>query len=136
MKLLMFYANSFWYTTYKKVLPEAEDVQKEAQADNAIVVFIHAEEPDEKNEIDVLRKAIKNVKWLAGKFGTNKVVLHSFSHLSSSKSSPDFAQKILESMRERLKSVDYEVELTPFGYLEEFKIHVAGESLAKVFKEI
>ncbi|MDH3557913.1 MAG: hypothetical protein OES18_18905 [Deltaproteobacteria bacterium] len=26
--------------------------------------------------------------------------------------------------------------MTPFGYLNEWKLHVAGESLAKVFKEI
>jgi hypothetical protein len=26
--------------------------------------------------------------------------------------------------------------VTPFGYLNEWKLHVAGESLAKVFKEI
>jgi hypothetical protein len=28
------------------------------------------------------------------------------------------------------------VVVTPFGYLNEWKIHVAGESLAKVFKDL
>jgi hypothetical protein len=73
--------------------------------------------------------------WLAGKFGTKNVVLHSFNHLSSSKSSPEFAKTLLEEVRLRLERTGCKVMTTPFGYFNEFRMHVAGDSLAKVFKE-
>jgi len=38
-------------------------------------------------------------------------------------------------VKERLQRTGYEVIVTPFGYFNEFKMHVAGDSLAKVFKE-
>ena len=37
--------------------------------------------------------------------------------------------------RERLARTGFLVMATPFGYFNEFTIHVAGDSLAKVFKE-
>jgi len=78
---------------------------------------------------------VKNVKWLAGKFKSRNIVLHSFNHLSSSKSSPDFAKRLLDDVIIRLERTGYTVMQTPFGYFHEFRMHVAGDSLAKVFKE-
>ncbi|MEN8233198.1 MAG: threonyl-tRNA synthetase editing domain-containing protein, partial [Thermodesulfobacteriota bacterium] len=63
------------------------------------------------------------------------VVLHSFNHLSSSKAEPGFSKDLLDDVVERLERTDYLVMVTPFGYFNEFDIHVAGDSLAKVFKE-
>jgi hypothetical protein len=84
----------------------------------------------------VLTKFIKNIKWLAGKFDSKNVVLHSFNHLSGSKAPADFAERMVQDARQRLETSGYSVTVTPFGYLNEWKLHVAGESLAKVFKEI
>ena len=92
-------------------------------------------EKDEAESDGVIQKFVKNVKWLAGKFETKNIVLHSFNHLSSSKSYPEFAQGLLNEAIERLERTGYKVMTTPFGYFNEFKIHVAGDSLAKVFKE-
>jgi len=64
------------------------------------------------------------------------VVLHSFAHLSSSKSSPEFAIEVFEVIKEKLEKRGTKVHITPFGYFYEFSIHVRGESLAKVFQEI
>ncbi|MBP2031255.1 hypothetical protein J2755_002218 [Methanohalophilus levihalophilus] len=66
----------------------------------------------------------------------DKIVLHSFAHLSNSNSSPEFATEIISIIKEKLESRNFEVYTTPFGYFSEFSIHVKGESLAKVFKEI
>ena len=82
-----------------------------------------------------MQKFVKNVKWLSGKFLTKNVVLHSFNHLSGSKADPDFSKEVLDEVVERLTRTDFQVSVTPFGYFNEFKIHVAGDSLAKVFKE-
>jgi len=135
MKLLMFYTKEWWYKTASKTLDEVPDVEKEESMAGAAVIFFHCEAEDEGKYEGVLQKFVKNTKWIAGKFDTKKVVLHSFNHLSSSKSSPEFARRLLDEVRERLQRTGYQVMATPFGYFNEFKMHVAGDSLAKVFKE-
>jgi len=136
LKLLMFYAPEFWFKTYQKVLQEVDDVEVEKKVINTVVIFFHAEPSDMERMSKVITKFVKNAKWLAGKFKTKSVVLHSFNHLSPSKAPPEIAIKVVEEVRQRLERTNYEVIITPFGYLNEWRIHVAGESLAKVFKEI
>ena len=43
-------------------------------------------------------------------------------------------KEILAEIGERLKSVGYRVHHTPWGYFNEFKMHVEGPGIAKVFK--
>ncbi|GAB4486436.1 MAG: hypothetical protein OHK006_14310 [Thermodesulfovibrionales bacterium] len=135
MKLLLFYVKEWWYQTARKSLEQVPDAQCEEAVENAVVVFYHCESEDEAKFDGTVQKFVKNVKWLSGKFGTKNVVLHSFNHLSASKSSPEFAQNVLEDVRRRLERTGYAVTATPFGYFNEFRMHVAGDSLAKVFKE-
>jgi hypothetical protein len=135
MKLILYYAPSFWFKTYKKILDEVPDCEMEETVENAVVVFYQAEEEDKDKKSSVISKFVKNVKWIAGKFNTKKIVLHSFSHLSMSKASPELTDEINRDVKERLSRTGYSITETPFGYLNEWKMHVAGESLAKVFKE-
>ncbi len=135
MKLLMFYTHEWWFKNASKTLPDEPDVDEEKTVDQAVVIFFHAEAGDEEKRSKVLQKFLKNVKWIAGKFKTKNVVLHSFNHLGVSKASPEFSKGILIDVISRLENVDYQVMVTPFGYFNEFKMHVAGDSLAKVFKE-
>ena len=136
MKLLLLYAPSFWFKTYQKVLEHVEDQDIEANCEHSVVVFYHVEAEDLERRKKVITKFTKNIKWLAGKFDSRNVVLHSFNHLSNSKAPADFAEGLLQETRDRLERAGYSVTVTPFGYLNEWKLHVAGESLAKVFKEI
>lgn len=131
----MFYAPEFWFKTFQKVLDEVEDRDIEEIIENAIVVFYHVEAEDEEKRSNVLTKLIKNIKWLSGKFKTKNLVVHSFNHLSTSKASPDFSNSLIKDAKARLTKSGFVITETPFGYLNEWKIHVAGESLAKVFKE-
>lgn len=131
----MFYVHEWWYKTASKTLSDVPDAEKEESMSNAAVVFYHSEAEDETNRDSVIQKFVKNTKWIAGKFNTKNVVLHSFNHLSASKSSPEFAQALLHEVEERLTRTGYAVMTTPFGYFNEFKMHVAGDSLAKVYKE-
>ena len=135
MKLLMFYTKEWWYKTASKTLETVPDIEIEESMPDAIVIFFHCEAEDEEKYGSVCEKFVKNVKWLAGKFSTKNVVLHSFNHLSSSKSSPEFAKRLLDDVIIKLERTGYTVMQTPFGYFNEFKMHVAGDSLAKVFKE-
>ncbi len=136
MKLLLFYAPSFWFKTFQKVLEQVPDQNVETECHHAVVVFYHVETDDLERRGKVLTKLVKNIKWLAGKFNSKSVVLHSFNHLSSSKAPAEFAEGLVQDARQRLVGSGYSVTVTPFGYLNEWKLHVAGESLAKVFKEI
>jgi hypothetical protein len=135
MKLLMFYTREWWYKTASKTIITAPDREIEESMQDAVTVFFHCEAGDEERFGSVAEKFAKNVKWLAGKFGARNVVLHSFNHLSSSKASPDFARQLLDEVIVRLERAGYTVMHTPFGYFNEFRMHVAGDSLAKVFKE-
>lgn len=135
MKLIMFFTHDWWYRTASKSLPDVPDTEQEESLENGVVVFFHAEAVDEERRESVLKKFVKNTKWIAGKFDTRKVVLHSFNHLSDSKASPDWTLRLLEEVVERLERTGFTVMVTPFGYFNEFRMHVAGESLAKVFKQ-
>lgn len=136
MKLLMFNVREFWYKTYMKTLKEVKNTEKEESVKDAIVVFANVERDDQEQTAGTIRKAVKNIVWLARKTGRSRIVLHSFAHLSNSKSSVEFAAQVFEAIEDRLTRKGFEVSTTPFGYFLEFKIHVLGESLAKVWKAL
>ena len=136
MKLLMFAARRFSWRPFERTLPGGPDAAGETQVHDAAVIFVQAEAEDTTHRSKVLTKTLKNVKWLAGKRGLRKVVLHSFTHLSLSKADPAFAQGLLEELAERLRSASYQVWITPFGWVCEWDLSVYGESLAKVFKSL
>ncbi|PIV37496.1 hypothetical protein COS31_04865 [Candidatus Roizmanbacteria bacterium CG02_land_8_20_14_3_00_36_15] len=136
MKLLMFHVNEFWYKTFSKTLDNVEKVEKEEKIGKSLVVFIQAEKEDEERKDKVKKKAFENIKWLAKKVNVEEIVLHSFGHLSESKSAPEFAQEMINEIKKSLDERNFRVKTTPFGYFLEFKIHVLGESLAKVFKSL
>ncbi len=130
MILLMFHLESFWYRPN-----EAETgVRDEHRFGESVLVWIQAEERDHKNRIAVLRKMVKNIKWLAQKVGCNRIILHSFAHLGTSKADPEFADALIEEVANRLRERGFEVHIVPFGTFHEFAMHVKGPSLAKVFK--
>lgn len=136
MKLLMFYSPEFWVKPFEKAVAEAPEDPREETFRNAVIIFYHAEAEDSGRQSGVVSKWVKNAKWLAGKFGSKTVVLHSFNHLSSSKAAVEDAALMRDEVRRRLERAGFEVFETPFGWQNEWKMHVAGESLAKVFKDI
>lgn len=136
MKLLMFDTNDFWYKTFSKTVESAETCNKEESTTDSLVIFINVEKEDEVQKDKVVKKAVDNICWLAKKTDRKKVVLHSFGHLSESKSSIEFAEDAIKTIKDKLTAKGLETSMTPFGYFYEFKIHVKGESLAKVWKSL
>lgn len=135
MKLLLFQAKKFYWQTFSKTLDDVPEQEVTETIHEALVVFLHAEVEDEtKPKIET--KVIKNIKWLANKRQLKNIVLHSFTHLSGSTASSEFAQALLNGLDERLANTGYEVWQTPFGYFCEWDLSVYGDSLAKVFKEL
>ncbi len=136
MKLLLLFTHDYWLKPYEKSLDSAPDASAEVETSEAVLALIHVEAHDPERQSKLVTKAIKNVKWLAGKFGTRNVILHSFAHLARTRAEPEQAESLLAAMRERLANADFKVQTTPFGYFNEFRAHVAGPSLAKVFVEL
>ncbi|KKQ26419.1 MAG: Threonyl-tRNA synthetase editing domain protein [Microgenomates group bacterium GW2011_GWC1_37_12b] len=130
MKLLMLHTESFWYKPYNSDSSKTEKTIFQ----NCLVIFIHVEEAD-KGRNDVIDKAVGNIKWLANKNKVTIVVLHSFAHLSTSKSDPDTANDIIHKINEKLEK-RLSTHTVPFGQFYEFSVHVLSQSLAKVFKDL
>lgn len=133
MKILLFLARRFRFEPFAPTLTQVGPPPPPAEMTETVVAFVHCEEEDASRRASVLSRTLKQVKWLAGKKGFRRVVLHSFTHLSESKADPDFARAFLEELAGRLRRNGYEVALTPFGYTCAWDLDVYGESLAKVF---
>ena len=136
MKMLMLHAHDYWLKPFERNIENANSDAASISCRNAVVALIHAESVDEESPLSVVTKAIKHIKWLARRVGSEVIVLHSFAHLATSKADVHVAEEIIQHMAKRLASVGFTVQITPFGYFNEFKIHVAGPSLAKVFVDI
>jgi hypothetical protein len=135
MKLLLFQAKRFYWKSFSKTLDSVPDQDVAETVPEVVVVFLHAEAEDEAKP-GLETKVVKNIKWLANKRQLKNIVLHSFTHLSNSTASPEFAQTLLANLAQRLQNTGYQVWQTPFGYFCEWDLSVYGDSLAKVFKEI
>ena len=146
MKLLTFLAKRFAWSPHAHTLEPDSERPSESAADpppggdvaQAVVVFLHAEAGDERAEAATRaeRQVAKHVKWLAGKRGLRRAVLHSFTHLAADSAPPEFAREFLGRVAARLERVGFEVSQTPFGWVCEWELAVHGESLAKVWKEV
>ncbi len=136
MKALLFLAEHFRFAPFAATSDVAGPPPPSQDVAEAVVAFVHCEEEDEARRSAVLTRVLKQIKWLAGKKGLRRVVLHSFTHLSTSKAAAEFAQAFLEELAGRLRRAGYEVALTPFGYTCSWELSVYGESLAKVFVDI
>jgi hypothetical protein len=136
MKILLVYCKNFGYTPTVKTLETAPENISPAQYENVEVAFIQVEKEDEERESDVEKKLVKNLKWVCGKNQVNKIILHSFAHLSESKAEPEFTKSLLCRAEERMINAGYTVSQTPFGYFLDLQVDAPGFSLARVFKNI
>jgi len=134
MKLLMIYTTKFAYKPTVKTLESMPDFKDKVEFKNIQTAFIQVEKEDEERETEVIKKLLKNLKWIAGKNSTKHIILHSFAHLSESKAEPDFTKSLFDKVEERLVNTNYTVNQTPFGYFLDLDINAPGFSLARVFK--
>jgi hypothetical protein len=133
MKLLMLYTDRFAYNPADKTLEDQPDCSDPGEITNALVGLIHAEALDEKDPVKVEKKLIKNLKWGARKNATQRIVLHTFSHLAETKASAPFTRELIERAAERLHGSGYEVWQTPFGYFLDLDLQAPGRSAARIF---
>ncbi len=135
MRLLMIYCDLFSYEPAVVNLDNADENAQPAAVNKTLVGFIHVEKADEENLAAVETKMVKNLKWAARKNGTQKIVLHSFAHLSESKAEPNVTKALFNRVDERLCSSGYETHQTPFGYFLNLNVQAPGHSFSRLFKE-
>ncbi len=130
MRMLMFHVKDYWYAPYDE---DSDSSGTATRFEDCILVWVEAESKDIDDRTAVLRKMVKNIRWIAQKHRLRQVVLHSFAHLGGEKATPEEAQAIIEETATRLRTREYDVHIVHAG-LNEFAMHVCGPSLAKVFK--
>jgi len=135
MKVLFWYCNQFGWNPTIKTLPDAPDATASAY-ENCIVAFIHVEPGDVGSGSSAETKLVKNAKWLARKWETRRVVLHSFTHLAEAKAEPEAAKELIDRAHARLVQADYAPVQTPYGHFNDLAIQAPGHPLARIFKEL
>ncbi len=135
MRVLFWYCSRLAWTPTRKTIENVVDgVSREVQ--DSVVGFIHVEPEDEERASKVETKLVKNLKWLAGKWETKRIVLHSFAHLAEEKADVEFSQGLFERAHKRLDESGYEVIETPYGYFNDLELVAPGHPLARVFKQL
>lgn len=135
MKLLMIFCDSFSWTPGQKSLEGLPDEVPDGNWEKTLVGFIQMEADDCEQLSRTEKYLIKNLKWAARKNETQRILLHSFSHLSPSHAPSEEAQALFESCRQRLTTAGYETGQTPFGYFLNLDIQAPGVSTARIFVE-
>lgn len=134
MRLLFWYCDKFAWNPSIKTLDDAPEGIP-MTIEQTVVAFIHVEPSDVKEGSSVDTKLVKNAKWLARKWGTQKIVLHSFSHLGEQKADPEDAKGLVDRVQKRLESTGFTVTQTPYGYFNDLSIDAPGHPLARIYKE-
>ena len=129
----MLYTDRFAYTPAVKTLDEEPDCHEPGEIKAVVVGLIHAEAFDEENAAGVEKKLVKNLKWGARKNETQRIVIHTFSHLAETKASAEFTKALLGRATERLRGSGYDVWQTPFGYFLDLDLQTPGRSTARIF---
>ena len=134
MRLLFWYCDRFGWNPSLKTLDDAPEAVPMSH-EKAVVAFIHVEPADVEAGSTAETKLAKNAKWLARKWETRKIVLHSFTHLGEQKAEPEAAKGLIDRVQERLATAGYTAVQTPYGYFNDLQIDAPGHPLARIYKE-
>jgi hypothetical protein len=134
MRLLFWYCERFGWKPSLKTLDQAPEAVP-MTLEQTVVAFIHVEPPDVVEGNPVETKLVKNAKWLARKWGTTRIVLHSFTHLGEQKADPEDAKRLIDRVQKRLETAGYTVVQTPYGYFNDLSMDAPGHPLARIYKE-
>jgi hypothetical protein len=133
MRVLFWYCDTFAYIPARKTLEDAPQASPAGFA-QAVVAFVHVEPTDVEEGSGAETKLVKNAKWMARKWDTPRVVLHSFTHLGEAKAPPEAARQLLTRAAERLNGAGYTTVQTPYGYFLDLEIAAKGHPLARIYK--
>ena len=129
MRILQLHSNYIVYKPVKKEISKAEDVTKEENRfEEVLVLFTAIEEGDNivtvKKTIDDLQAFLQNLK-------VNRILIYPFAHLSSNLSKPSEALKLIKAMEAYAKQKGIVTSRAPFGWTKQFTISIKGHPLAE-----
>jgi len=131
MKLLLIHADYMEYEVKKKTkLAEPFDGKGE-RVEEVLVAFTSVEKGDDE---EVARKAAAEIREVARKVGTERIMIYPYAHLSSNLADADTAVRLLKILEAELS--DFEVHRSPFGWYKAFKISCKGHPLSELSREI
>jgi hypothetical protein len=133
MRVLFWYCDRFAWNPSVKTLDDAPDAAPSAH-EQTVVAFIHVEPRDMEKGSSAETKLVKNAKWLARKWETKRIILHSFTHLGEEKADPADAKRLIDRAQTRLEKADYDIAQTPYGYFNDLSMEAPGHPLARIFK--
>ncbi|CAB5108292.1 fragment of protein derived from threonyl-tRNA synthetase [Olavius algarvensis associated proteobacterium Delta 3] len=134
MRVLFWYCDRFAWNPSIKTLDDVPDAASDAH-ENSVVAFIHVEPRDVEGQSSAETKLVKNAKWLARKWETKRVILHSFTHLGEEKADPGSAKALFDRAQHRLETAGYKAVQTPYGYFNDLSLDAQGHPLARIYKE-
>ncbi len=137
MKILALHSDYITYESKKKAIDSAEEVpsnKTKQHIEECLVVFSCVEKCDEENEEEVAKKLFMEIKDIAIKVNTNRIVLYPYAHLSSKLAKPSTAIAVLNKTKELLDK-DFEVNKAPFGWYKAFEIKCKGHPLSELSRE-
>lgn len=133
MRVLFWYCERMGWTPSLKTLDDAAEAAPD-EIRQAVVAFVHVEPSDVQEASSAETKLVKNAKWLARKWDTESILLHSFAHLGEDKAPPDVARELLTRAEGRLVKASYSASQTPYGYFLDLELTAPGHPLARVYK--
>lgn len=137
MKVLVMYTTHFGFEPKVKTIEDAEEITEGNAFKDCLVAFIQVEESDEEKTVTSREKKLVNhLKWTLRKNNCEKIVLHSFAHLSESKASLLFTKDIFDQAEIRLQNAGIKTAQTPFGYFLDLTINAPGYSLARIWTSL
>ncbi len=138
MKILSLHCDYIRFKPLKKALSQPEKLtkssEKEKQIKEVLVIFTAVEKQDELNK-QIIKQYLDNIKEIAKQVSCKNIVLYPYAHLSSSLSSPAFAERTMKEAEKQLKK-KFKVERAPFGYYKEFELKCKGHPLSELSREI
>lgn len=137
MRLLFIHSAPFSFKTTEKT-KYAEKVEppvvSEGSADDALVVLLASEKPDEAAPELVSERAAEEIVNARERVGAHTIVLYPYAHLSNNLSNPSAALKILQLLRNRLS--EYPLIRCPFGWYKAFEMNGRGHPLSELSRVI
>lgn len=134
MRVLYWYCDDFNWDPAIKALDDAGEAEA-GRNEKCVVAFIHVEPEDVSEAGSAETKLVKNAKWLARKWETDLIILHSFTHLGEIKAEPEEARSLLDRVEQRIKGAGYRAMQTPYGYFLNLDLKAPGHPLARIYKE-
>jgi len=137
VRILLIHSDYIEYEAKKK-LDFAEEIREDKRKDRmeeCLVVFTSVEKEDEGKKENIVEKTCKEIKKTAELVNTKNIMIYPYVHLSSTPSSPKFAENTVNAIYNELKS-DFNVKKSPFGYYKAFKLSCKGHPLSELSREI